>query len=689
MAKRITKPKERAEEPAWYTVGWSYPEPLRGGAVGGSLEVRAKDEAEAQAIVESKLRAKGHTWKDITIVKGRDPGLTRVGVVDRYTPELRSMLGRHPVNATALDTPSPMWVRGDPTHDPDATARAMWAKFMDESSHGLSVSGFPRFVTCAVDEYPTLPLPSEAVKDETRWEGITAVVRELLDYWKATLQERIERLGKVKRRSAEVTDQLKRDKAALKALEAFEGWNYQRYVEQLLPGRKPHALDLDNPRLYSLSNGQLIPVSDLGNYVLRVDFWRRLLVLWDGPMDKRADNVRAFLDHHHRNGGKPEQFRDLVKDTLPRLRKLTGRELLVDKVEGWLQVAVQYPAEQMPTVAELSQLDGMRWVLVKCVRKLPPPTPKPGTFGTDTARQSARPGEIYMEEVRLVKDAPECYQFIPASSEEARGKVERMVSNNPGLRLTPIDGSTPHPMDARNPYRTFNNGQFFAEVNGSSGVLNFRNRLRYEASQLATRATNVDALLDHHLGGANPDAFVEFIRGEVLTWKSGRGPHPNSVKGWLAAQGLLSDNAITEDPWLVDRCERWLERVGKPGPKAHAKTTDLNAWPNLKSLALFHAYRVEGGDTSADIDQGNADQVAHDAGHNAKSSGKTLLENFRQYAHGLPEHKQRERTRDGRPGDVVKRLNLVIQRLAEYPDAVKVAEADRAFLRTRSNRSED
>lgn len=565
MAKRITKPKERAVEPAWYTVGWSYAEKQRGGAVGGSLEVRTRSKAEAQAIVEGKLRAKGITWKDITIVKGRNPGLTRTGGVDRYAAELQSMVGRLHLNAAGPNTPSPIWVHGDPTHDPDATARTMWAKFMDESSHGLSVSDFPRFVICDVNGYPTLPLPSEAVKDETRWDGITAVVREQLDYWKATLQERIERLGKIKRRSAEDTDQLKRDKATLKELEAFDGWKYQRYVEQLLPGRKPHALDLDNRRLYRLSNGQLIPVSDLGTYVLRVDFWRRLLVLWDGPMDKRADNVRAFLDHHHRNGGKPEQFRDLVKDTLPRLRKLTGRELLVEKVEGWLQVAVQYPAEQMPTEAELSQLDGMRWVLVKCVRK--PTAPWWNNHHT------VRPGEIGMEEVKAVIASPECYQFVPATSEEARGKVERMVNKNPGLRLTPIDGTIPHGMDTRNPYRTFNDGRLFAEVNGSSGVWNFLNRLRHEAAQLATRATNVDALLDHHLGGSNPDAFVEFIRGEVLTWKSGRGPHPNSLKGWLAANGMLSDNAVTEDPWLVDRCERWLERVGKAGQKANATPT--------------------------------------------------------------------------------------------------------------------
>ena len=577
MAKGSSKAKELPAERSGYTVGWSYPSPLHG-AVGGSTVVHATGEAEAKAKVEAMLRTKGQTWESITVVKGSDPGLTRTGGVDRYATELQRMIGRLHVNAP--QTPSPIWVHGDPTHDPDATARTMWAKFMDESSHGLSVSDFPRFVFCDVNGYPTLPLPSEAVKDETRWDGITAVVREQLDYWKATLQERIERLGKVKRRSAEDTDQLKQDKATLKELEAFDGWNYQRYVEQLLLGRKPHTLDLDNRRLYRLSNGQLIPVSDLGTYVLRVDFWRRLLALWDGPMDKRADNVRTFLDHHHRNGGKPEQFRDLVKDTLPRLRKLTGRELFVDKVEGWLQVAVQYPAEQMPTEAELSQLDGMRWVLVKCVRK--PTAPWWNNHHT------VRPGEIGMEEVKAVIASPECYQFIPATSEEARGKVERMVGKNPGLRLTPIDGSTPHAMDTRNPYRTFSDGRLFAEVNGSSGVWNFLNRLRHEAAQLATRATNVDALLDHHLGGSNPDAFVEFIRGEVLTWKSGRGPHPNSVKGWLAANGMLNDNAVTEDPWLVDRCERWLERANaRPNAVEQVATfADLLGATNIEAVRL-------------------------------------------------------------------------------------------------------
>ncbi len=356
MAKRITKPKERAEEPAWYTVGWSYAEKQRGGAVGGSLEVHTRSKAEAQATVEAKLRAKGITWKDITIVKGRDPGLTRKGGTERHYAELQAMSNHGALRprgyVSGLDVePRPMWASPDIMPDPDATARTWWVKFMDESSYGLSVSAFPRFIMPDVEGYPTLTLPAADVRNPERWGAISAVVRDQLDYWKATLQERIERLGKAKRRGAEDAALLKQAKATLKQLQPFDGWTYQAFVEAMLPGRKPDPRDLDNLRLYRLSNGQLIPITNLGRDQLRVDFWRRLLSLWDGPVDKRADLVRGFLDHHHLTGGKAEVFRDLVKDTAARLRGLVSKGaslndaerwgLLADKLEGWLSDAAE------------------------------------------------------------------------------------------------------------------------------------------------------------------------------------------------------------------------------------------------------------------------------------------------------------------------------------------------------------
>lgn len=700
MAKRITKPKEKAVEPSWYTVGWSYAEKQRGGAVGGSLEVRTRSKAEAQAIVEGKLRAKGITWKDITIVKGRNPGLTRTGGVDRYAAELQSMVGRLHLNAAGPNTPSPIWVHGDPTHDPDATARTMWAKFMDESSHGLSVSDFPRFVICDVNGYPTLPLPSEAVKDETRWDGITAVVREQLDYWKATLQERIERLGKIKRRSAEDTDQLKRDKATLKELEAFDGWKYQRYVEQLLPGRKPHALDLDNRRLYRLSNGQLIPVSDLGTYVLRVDFWRRLLALWDGPMDKRADNVRTFLDHHHRKGGKPEQFRDLVKDTLPRLRKLTGRELLVDKVEGWLQRASAPSSSAKRT--ELQPMPFEREAAAQYAQllrdELPGfsicPYPRHLSIGTRETYPSVEPGiEATDAGVRSVENWNGIDRAVKQAVERKLPDGELKDSLTGWTYASIVPDGIPNPFDIPNPRVYLLDGALIPSdrfiIRGrlskaaNDAFVAFQRQLkRAWTSPMNLRKAKVVEYLDHHFtNGGNPNAFVDFVEAA--------GPSMSitgNTRSFNYEEALQKELAA----WLVTARKRLGGAAKVQAATKSSKVKDPNAWPDLKSLALFHAYRVEAEDASADIDLDNAEQVAHDAGHKSKSSGKTLLENYRKYATGNPEKRKRERTKEGkRPGDVAKRFTVVLARLALFPDALSIAQAEHRIVRTRANGSED
>lgn len=290
--------------------------------------------ARSKKEVETVLKEKGMTWQRIEIVKGRDPGPWK-HTRDRYAVELQTMLGRLHINAASPLEPQPMWVYGDPTYNEDATARTMWAKFMDESSHGLSVSDFPRFIIPDADGGRAYPLPPADVQNMERWDRITSTVHEHLDFWKSRLVERIERLDKLKDRNAEDAEQLKRDRANLKALKRFDEWSYQDYAARLLTGRKPHPLDLDNPRLYWLSNGQWIPTSSLMPDLLRVDFWRRVLFVWDGPVDKRADSLRAFLDHHHRNGGKPDVFLDLVKDTAARCRKVNGREMLADKLDEW------------------------------------------------------------------------------------------------------------------------------------------------------------------------------------------------------------------------------------------------------------------------------------------------------------------------------------------------------------------
>jgi hypothetical protein len=590
MAKRITKPKDKAVEPAWYTVGWSYPEPVRGGAVGGSLEVRAKDKAEAQAIVEGKLHAKGITWKDITIVKGRDPGLTRKGGTERYYAELQALLGigRLALRAWSDVEPRPMWASRDIMPDPDATARTGWAKFMDESSYGLSVSAFPRFVIPDVDGYSTLQLPAEAVLDPKRWDGITAVVREHLDYWKGTLQERIERLGKAKRRSAEDADQLKRDKATLKELQVFDGWTYQGFVEAMLPGRKPDPRDLDNLRLYRLSNGQLVPITNLGPDQLRVDFWRRLLRLWDEPADMRADLVRGFLDHHHLTGGKAEVFRDLVKDTAERLRGLVGKGaslrdaerwgLLAEKLEGWLSDAPQR------LTALLSR-------------------PTPFVFVTGAG------GEQWCKEAHLpiVEQRQGPLEPVTASKEQLSTYVNTYylgpMGNMPPLAVTPFGTvwDAGMPMDLPTPFRITDNWRGTgkaallcdvdpAEV-GRALMWQFREEVlqRWNSTlgmDPAERRQRVRNYLDHHASnGGRESGFVDVVEALFL---SDQPPAPRDVAERITKGELKS----TVPDGLKAEVSAWMEARRKATSKSKQQEKDdpkplKERFPSPEQFARF------------------------------------------------------------------------------------------------------
>ncbi len=298
--------------------------------------MRARDEAEVRAKLKATFQKQGVGANDIKIVKGRDPrvpfGAPVLHPAERHTAELQAMLGGVGLCA-ASGEPAPIW--GIP--NPDAAARRTWQRFMDESSYGLSVSSLPVFIMCDVDGYGQLGIRSEAVREQ-RWDGITSFVNELVNWWQSDLQGSIDRLRKMKDRSAEDTELMASMKARRKALQAFDGWTYQGYVDAHFPGAVLNPMDLDNPRLYWLGSGKLIPTANLSHYRMKVDFWRRLLSLWDGPVNKRADAVRAFLDHHHINGGRPEVFRDLVQDTITRLRTLQNTEQwggLAAKLSEW------------------------------------------------------------------------------------------------------------------------------------------------------------------------------------------------------------------------------------------------------------------------------------------------------------------------------------------------------------------
>jgi hypothetical protein len=178
----------------------------------------AQGEAEAQALAEAKLRTqRAKHGKACTFVKGRDPRLTceRVGLI-AMPLNCKAWSGRLHVNVAAPHTPSPYLdftaiQRTIPTAPRERYGRSSWS----ESSHGLSVSEYPRFLRCDVDGYSTLPLPCEAVKDEKRWDGISPAVvcRTTGPTGRPSFRNASNVLGKIKRRSAEDADQLRQDKA--------------------------------------------------------------------------------------------------------------------------------------------------------------------------------------------------------------------------------------------------------------------------------------------------------------------------------------------------------------------------------------------------------------------------------------------------------------------------------------------
>ena len=300
--------------PLWYTATLS----IRG-KLGKSVEERLATSAEE--VVEI-LKAEGLVWTTIQVVKGRNPGIGHANRKEPYVSEMYAMRGY----LGDLNSWRPYASVTDYLAYLPNAAKESWAYFMHKYSHGLSVSEFPRFLACGTVTNSILTLPPEDVRDPNRWNDITLVVHEQLDFWKDRLNEALDKHNASESRWGVNARPHREFEERLRELEAFDEWNYQSLVEHILPGRKPDPLDLDNIRLYGLYNGVAISVAFCGDDHLRMDFWRRLLSMWDSPVDQRADVVKSFLDHHYRNGAKPEMFRDLVRGTIPKLRDMRIKE---------------------------------------------------------------------------------------------------------------------------------------------------------------------------------------------------------------------------------------------------------------------------------------------------------------------------------------------------------------------------
>lgn len=506
------------------------------------------------------------------------PGLARKSGIERYSAELRTMLGIEGLTHKAWSdvVPRPTWVSPDIMPDPDAKAREEWEKFMNESSNGLSVSAFPRFIIPDVDGYSTLALPGTDVSNAKRWEAITSAVRTQLDYWKGTIQECIQRLGKAKPLSVEDAAQLKRDKATLKELQVFDGWTYQGFVEAMLPGRKPDPRDLDNLRIYRLSNGQLVPFANLGGDQLRVDFWSRLLSLWDGPVDNRAELIRDFLDHHHHHGGKAEVFRELVKDTAARLRGLVSGgarlrnaerwDLLADKLEGWLTDAPERLSAMLnrrcPYVFVIGP-GGMQWVR-----------------------------EVLFPLVDLHRGP---LQPVTATHEQMADYLNQYFSGPVGnmVPLAVLPFGTPwdkgHPMDLRPPFYVAENwngsgrSAVLCSTDPSEIPIALMWRLRLEVVQRWEGSLGVDPsvrrdlvrqYLDYHAtNGGRESAFVEVVETLFL---SDDPPAPRDVAERIANGELKS----TVADGLKAEVRVWMEERRKAASKA--KQLEKDAPKTLK-----------------------------------------------------------------------------------------------------------
>lgn len=181
--------------------------------------------------------------------------------------------------------------------------------------------------------------------------------------------------------------------------------------------------------------------------------------------------------------------------------------------------------------------------------------------------------------------------------------------------------------------------------------------------------------------------LAEEVRGQTMALLIGDGT-PKGKTGAEAALWKVRDGITALKEQFQDKGNTIVRDRASTTTTTHSET---GAWLYLKNLALFYAYRWEHEKNAVDfVSVDAANYIAQQAGFTKPSSGKTLLDHYRCYTSGDPDTRRIERTKEGtRPGDILNRFKLVLERLASYPESLVIAEMEYRIVRARSNRTED
>jgi len=581
--------------------------------------------------------------------------------------------------------------------DSKALAKELWDKYMDEHSNGLVVSELPRFLLPKKDGQ-LIELNDSKVLDPNKWDSVDLDVRY---EWKL----QIERNDIAKKGNANDPVLKKRFKDLKRRMITFayklESWTYESYIGQI-PKGNPN--DLGNVRHYRLPSLEAIPM-DFPKDRLKVEFWHRLLVLWDGPENKKADNVRAFLTHHHTHGNNPERFRDLVAETVKIFRdKVTELDSVIalpptivrrenqirnkkerdqfgslaDKMESWLSNADKLLSVRLEAVEDFTKL------LREDIPGFSVSTfPAHITIGTAETYPEIYPG-FEIQRVGLVEGLKEhnIEQHVQAICEQLPIKFREISKNWRYLSLNPPSGCQ-HEFDLPNPRHYLLDGtQITSEKSNhpfetlgraaSSLFTQFKADLNGAwLSPMNLRKKKVVEYLDHHYQkGGNPTAFLDFMESAIYSTST------DGKKTWYNYK-----------PELQRELVKWLEKkVGTidEGPNDGNQITVSPKRPDLKIVALWLALRwAATKDKKADlITDTYAGEIAKELGYDSPSSGKRLRSHFHTYA------SEAGRTGKGkRVFDVVKRYDFVIDKLEMQPKTLALAIAERTKVRNRANES--